>query len=53
MLALAEIAVLALLIAATIVVFTRRSVMAAALMVPHLLWVDFAGHLNADIVFNN
>jgi|SRR6056297_1868777 len=45
-LALADIALLWLLIAATIVAFWRISPLAGALMVPYIAWVSFAGMLN-------
>ena len=47
--ALLEIAVLWLLILATIVAFWRVRPAAGALLVPYLLWVSFAGYLNAGI----
>ena len=47
--ALVEIAILWLAIAATVVAFWRRSRLAAALMVPYLLWVSYAAALNAAI----
>jgi tryptophan-rich sensory protein len=37
-------------IAATIAAFARHSHLAAALMLPYLLWVSYAGALNAAIV---
>jgi tryptophan-rich sensory protein len=52
-LALLEIVVLLIAIVATIVVFARRSLAAAAVMVPYALWVAFATYLNAYIVANN
>ncbi len=52
-LALIEIAVLFVAVVATIVVFSRRSAVAAALMVPYALWVGFAGYLTAYIVLAN
>jgi tryptophan-rich sensory protein len=48
-LALAEIAVLWVAIAATALVFHRTDRLAAALMLPYLLWVCFAAVLNAAI----
>ena len=45
-LALAEIAVLWLAIAATILVFRPLSRLAACLLVPYLAWVSFASYLN-------
>lgn len=50
-LALAELAVLWLLVAATGAAFWRHSRLAGALFVPYLVWVSFAGVLNAAIVF--
>ena len=47
--ALVEIVVLWLAILLTIVLFSRRSVTAAALLVPYLLWVTFATALNAAL----
>lgn len=47
--ALVNIVLLWLAILATIVVFARRSAIAAGLMVPYLLWVTFATALNAAI----
>lgn len=44
--ALLDIAVLWLLIAATLAAFWRKSRLAAALIVPYLLWVSFAAVLN-------
>ncbi len=37
----------------TLVVFARWSTLAAALLVPYLLWVAFATYLNAMIVVLN
>lgn len=45
-LALVEIAVLWLLILATILFFARVSSIAAFLLIPYLLWVSFASYLN-------
>lgn len=45
--ALVEIVVLWLMILATILVFWRVSPLAAALLVPYLMWVSFATLLNA------
>jgi tryptophan-rich sensory protein len=47
--AFAEIVLLWLVIAATIVRFRRISATAASLLVPYLLWVSFATALNAAI----
>ncbi|HKL50662.1 MAG TPA: TspO/MBR family protein [Wenzhouxiangellaceae bacterium] len=44
--ALADIAILWLLIAATIAAFRRTSPVAALLLVPYIAWVSFAGALN-------
>lgn len=46
LLALAEIVVLWLLIAATMAAFWRYSRLAAVLLLPYLAWVSFAGALN-------
>lgn len=51
--ALVEIVVLFVLVVATIVVFARRSTLAALLLVPYAAWIAFAGYLNAYIVVNN
>ena len=48
-LALAVLAALLALIALTALRFRRVSPAAGALMVPYLLWVGFAGYLNAAI----
>lgn len=45
-LAFADVVVLWLLVAATIVAFWRRRAMAGALLLPYLLWVSFAAALN-------
>lgn len=45
-LALAELVVLWVLIALTIAAFARHQKLAAALMIPYILWVTFAGALN-------
>ena len=47
--ALVEIVALWLAILATIVTFARRDRLAAALLVPYLVWVSFAAFLNAAI----
>ncbi len=52
-LALLEIVVLWLAIAATSVLFWRVATVAGALMVPYLLWVSFATVLNASIWWLN
>lgn len=44
--ALLELVILWLAILATIILFSRISVAAGALLVPYLLWVSFAGVLN-------
>jgi benzodiazapine receptor len=48
-LALADIVVLWALIVATIVLFLRKSLPAAALLLPYLAWVTFATCLNVAI----
>lgn len=52
-LALAELIVLDVAIATTVVVFTRSSRLAAALLLPYLAWSLFATYLNAGIVALN
>lgn len=52
-LALIEIVVLWLAIAATAVLFWRVATVAGALIVPYLLWVSFAAVLNASIWWLN
>ncbi len=52
-LALVEILVLWVFIALTILLFSRQSTVAAALLVPYLLWVTYATALNAAIVRAN
>ena len=52
-LALVEIVVLLAAVVATIVLFARRSRIAAALLVPYAGWVAFATALNAGIVLAN
>jgi tryptophan-rich sensory protein len=52
-LALVDISLLAVLVVLTIVMFARRSRVAAALLVPYLLWVLYATALNAGIVVLN
>ena len=52
-LALADIALLLVAVAATIVLFRRTSPPAAWLLVPYLAWVAFATALNAAIVVLN
>ena len=47
--ALVEIVVLWLAILLTIILFARRSVTAATLLVPYLLWVTFATALNTAL----
>lgn len=51
--ALVDIAVLAVLVAATMVVFWRVEPVAGWLLVPYLVWVVFAASLNAWIVLRN
>ena len=48
--ALIEVVGLWLSVAALIVIVWRRSMTGAALLVPYLLWVTFAGYLNMTIV---
>jgi tryptophan-rich sensory protein len=48
--ALAEVAILWLSIAVLIAVLARHSRLSAALLVPYLAWVTFAGVLNAAVV---
>lgn len=45
-----EVIALWLSVAALIVVIWRRSMTGAALLVPYLLWVTFAGYLNMTVV---
>ncbi|WP_410566769.1 TspO/MBR family protein [Amycolatopsis sp. cmx-4-61] len=52
-LALVEIVVLNVVLAGTLVVFRRRSEVAAALQLPYLAWTLFATALNAAIVLLN
>lgn len=52
-LALVEILVLLVAVAATIALFARRSRVAALLMVPYVAWVAFATLLNLSIVVLN
>lgn len=47
--AFADIAVLWVLIVATIATFRRHSLWAAALLLPYLLWVSFAAALNYSV----
>jgi len=51
--ALVEIVVLDVVVAGTLVVFRRRSPLAAGLQLPYLAWTLFATALNAAIVFLN
>jgi benzodiazapine receptor len=53
LIALIIIGVLWLLIVLMIRAFARRSLIAAVLQVPYLLWVSFAAYLNAWIVYAN
>lgn len=48
--ALIEVVVLWLSVLALIIVSWRRSIPGAALLVPYLLWVTFAGYLNMTVV---
>ena len=48
--ALIEVMFLWLSVLALILLFWRRSVTAAVLLIPYLLWVTFAGYLNMTIV---
>lgn len=52
-LALVDIVILFVLIIATIVVFARVKRVAAALLIPYLVWVGFATYLNVMIVLLN
>ena len=52
-LAMAEILVLWLAIAVTLVAFWRVSTLAGVLMVPYLAWVSFAAFLNFTLWQNN
>lgn len=52
-LALADIAVLWMLIAATIYAFSRVNRLAAWLLVPYLAWVTFASALNGSVWLRN
>lgn len=51
--ALVEIVLLLVAIAATAVEFRKHSALAAALLVPYLLWVAYASTLNAAIAWLN
>ncbi|MEM8616358.1 MAG: TspO/MBR family protein [Pseudomonadota bacterium] len=53
LLGLIIIAVLWVLIVAMMRSFAKHSVAAAVLQAPYLLWVSFAGYLNASILFLN
>jgi len=48
--ALVEVVALWLSVLALLLLFRRRSIAAAALMLPYLFWVTFAGYLNLTIV---
>lgn len=48
--ALSEVILLWLSVALLIVVFWRRSILAAVLLLPYLMWVTFAGYLNMAVV---
>lgn len=52
-LAFADIALLAVAVAATVLLFTRVDRRAAALLLPYLCWVLFAGALNLSIWVSN
>ena len=51
--AVIEVLLLWLSVAALIVIVWRRSITAAVLLLPYLLWVTFAGYLNMTIVHLN
>jgi translocator protein len=51
--ALAEIAVLAVAVAVTAVLFSRLHRVAGWMLVPYLAWVLFAGSINAGVVALN
>ncbi len=51
--AVAEVLLLWLSVGAIIIYSWRRSMLAATLLTPYLLWVTFAGYLNAQIVHLN
>ena len=51
--ALIDLGVLLLVIILTTILFWRKSKLAGALFVPYVLWVAFAGYLNAAIVALN
>lgn len=51
--ALDEVILLWLSVAALIVFTWRRSIVAAVLLVPYLMWVTFAGYLNMNVVHLN
>lgn len=51
--AVAEVMLLWLSVGALILYSWRRSMLAAALLTPYLLWVTFAGYLNLQIVHLN
>lgn len=53
LLALVDLALLLAAIIATAVLFWRKSKLAGALFLPYILWVGFAGYLNAGIVALN
>jgi len=53
MLAMVTLIVLWLLIVATMRGFARHSTTAVILMLPYLIWVSFAGYLNASILLAN
>lgn len=51
LLAMIVLVVLWLLILATMRAFAKHSTTAVILMLPHLIWVSFAGYLNGSILF--
>lgn len=51
--ALVDLALLLATIILTALLFARKSKVAGALFVPYILWVAFAGYLNAGIIFLN
>ena len=51
--AVIEVIALWLSVAALLIMFWRRSIIAAILLLPYLLWVTFAGYLNMTIVHLN
>lgn len=51
--ALVTLAVLLYFIVRTVIYYRRVSLLAAALQIPYILWVAFAGYLNGAILFLN